>query len=355
MPKVIKGNINDAIDKAMKSLNLENLILGENTQEFKENTRAVKENTGEVEATVKVRQKYSETLKDNNREQKKSNKVNKKPLEQVAQTLRKISDSWSLVKSEVKSNGDILNKYMASNIQTVTTYNKKVLNTTYDLKQLSKELEDIEQNQKETDFSIKQRYGGENVPKSYNKAYSELTKELGNVQSLNERYKDLLNTRAKNKTAIIEKNKALQELNKEYQRGKANLDKAVTQYKDEVQALQGVKHSLKAVSEELQQMYGIDLNSMTKISETNGIQTWVDSYGNIVKLQQRITAGGVPEYAYKVNNSTKELYSSTDKLLKKADSLSQGLKRMRQSDDVKKALEVKLVVLVSECKVKQKF
>lgn len=103
MPKTIRGNLNDSVDKVMSQLSIETGVLNENSNEVKANTKAVEENSSAQIKNAGKRKESSDTVD----KQTKNTKAHSDAVKNESQAYEKLTGTMTKLTEKIKKKYDL--------------------------------------------------------------------------------------------------------------------------------------------------------------------------------------------------------------------------------------------------------
>lgn len=330
-------NSDKARQKNTKTVKEHTKAVEDNIEAMLSDTNITKENTEAQESNSGARKKSEGEIKKQVDTKKKVNSESKKEAELIERETQLTKELLTTLKTQsavVKSNGSILSKYKKDEIKSYEVLNGEVSSYSYNLKNLKKQIDELRNERITTDVSIKNRYGEDNgKTQNYDAAKQELFKLEESLKGVEEKYKKLLSAEEADFNE-------LEKLDNEYANLQETLYSVKSNFEEQAKVLLNNKHSIEEVAQELQELYGINLNSMS-VSTSGNVKTFTDEMGNVVKITEKLKNSGSKEYIYQLSSNMTGLTKKTQDLENKVNRLTKGLGNLKQTAETKKAEELR--------------
>lgn len=376
MPKVIKGNLNDAANKILQGISIETTNINENTEETKKNTKAKKENTEKKRENSNATKQFNELLKQqqqalnslNDSIQKQTKMINLQTdaMQKQVEVLKNLVEQKNkAIKVSEKAEGGIstggrkgistdgskvydetlnldskeITKSLITGTETVNTH---IQNMIVKIREVNGEVKDVSVNFKKAEEEIQKSKDTLNNlvtlldSKGMNKnaieskkTYENLNKEIDNYSRRIEKIKAALN----DKDINLENFKAL---NNELKQNQQALDKATAAAERYAIQISNSGNNMDKVVEKLGKE-GIDFKKFSFDSEVGNVQKYTDSLGRVLTITKEITKTGKENFTYKLQNNFGSLSESAEKTYNRINRLNEGINSLRKTAETKKA------------------
>lgn len=376
MPKVIKGNLNDAANKILQGISIETTNINENTEETKKNTKAKKENTEKKRENSNATKQFNELLKQqqqalnslNDSIQKQTKMINLQTdaMQKQVEVLKNLVEQKNkAIKVSEKAEGGIstggrkgistdgskvydetlnldskeITKSLITGTETVNTH---IQNMIVKIREVNGEVKDVSVNFKKAEEEIQKSKDtlnnlvtlldnkgmNKNAIES-KKTYENLNKEIDNYSRRIEKIKVALNDEDIN----LENFKAL---NNELKQNQQALDKATAAAERYAIQISNSGNNMDKVVEKLGKE-GIDFKRFSFDSEVGNVQKYTDSLGRVLTITKEITKTGKENFTYKLQNNFGSLSESAEKTYNRINRLNEGINSLRKTAETKKA------------------
>ena len=376
MPKVIKGNLNDAANKILQGISIETTNINENTEETKKNTKAKKENTEKKRENSNATKQFNELLKQqqqalnslNDSIQKQTKMINLQTdaMQKQVEVLKNLVEQKNkAIKVSEKAEGGIstggrkgistdgskvydetlnldskeITKSLITGTETVNTH---IQNMIVKIREVNGEVKDVSVNFKKAEEEIQKSKDtlnnlvtlldnkgmNKNAIES-KKTYENLNKEIDNYSRRIEKIKVALNDEDIN----LENFKAL---NNELKQNQQALDKATAAAERYAIQISNSGNNMDKVVEKLGKE-GIDFKKFSFDSEVGNVQKYTDSLGRVLTITKEITKTGKENFTYKLQNNFGSLSESAEKTYNRINRLNEGINSLRKTAETKKA------------------
>lgn len=348
----------DLYNDLAKMLGAEEKSLKENTQEQKNNSKARTNNaeviekmnqlitqqaeltkkmnnffeqqTKKISEQTKAYKEHAEAVKQSSKAQENLQSVSKKKT--YSNENRKVTtgfdlDSSDLQKTTITSTG-VTNEYLEKGIIKVKELNGEIKQLQPLWTKVNKEIESAE-----TALS--------NVKEAISKN-STATEEQKAIQGkLNQAIENYKHEVEGLKISSKEGGLSLSSNMGGFQEASEGLKNLVEEAKTATENLNNTGNSLDDVKRKLQEIEGLDFDSFKKIGKDGNVTKYRDDLGRILTVTKEVTATGLDNYVYKVNDKFGKLVDSVEQTYNGISRLHKGIDTLKNTAETRLAADLK--------------